>query len=251
MKRMLSEKEALIPKEAEATATATARSFPIQPLLSLNSTYMLLRDGRIPDLRRSIGWRKGRSHVSLLNVKGFLSFWGHNNQQEVEGGVKCTHQPVGRREKENGKRRVRGMFGSQSCETDWKKDQKIKLVSLLNSDSHLWTKKKGNTIFIHRAGQMRRYQGPRFSPGYVYFNTHSHTVRHKYLTLFGYSVFANRAQRHLKQNCMFADLPRWWLPALTRLPTRPQMLSAKERRGWGWEVMRLSICRHAIPFING
>lgn len=54
----------------------------------------------------------------------------------------------------------------------------------------------------HTAGQMRRDQGPRFSPGYVNLcRTHAHTHMGIYiLSSTATVIFSNRAQTHLKCN---------------------------------------------------
>lgn len=117
MKSMLNEREALILKEAEATATA--RSFPHSSLsFPHNPTAIPEGDEGYPDQLMRTGWKRGKSQ----REPPFL-FWDVN-QQGVNGGAytrACLRE--GGREKEREKRGMSGTFGTAADAKVWEWDR--------------------------------------------------------------------------------------------------------------------------------
>lgn len=116
MKSMPSEREALILKEAEATATATARSFTILPLLFFSQSHINAGwrggDGGRPDPLREHCLKERR--IFSFFFLFFYIFSGTINQQGVKG--RCVHGKLsagkGREGEGEKKRGMSGRFGT-------------------------------------------------------------------------------------------------------------------------------------------
>lgn len=174
MKGMLSESEALTLKEAEATASATARSLPILPLLSHNPTSTTARDGgRLRPAEEPRLKAEGNLTRAPPSCECLDNILGQQPSRSERRWVHIRSLPAGGRGRGKsgggGAALVQLLMPRSASETD--ADTGEKELARVERCWQLVGKEDGPNRFTYTraAGRMKRHQGPRFILWYVHF----------------------------------------------------------------------------------